>query len=380
MFSALTRSFTSIALSRDCGLIAREDHLDAAYMAKIRWWNFIEALLVFALVMAVVWCEYWLSPQGTSLFRALVAIPTLIWMFILSPLVHYRYEKGLFVLPEQEAHGLSLYFWEFRGLGNPWRYYVGRRDESPLLLTHKRAVAGVLLVMTLLYLSAAITFSAEIDARYGHWYGDSLAAKVVFIAVLIAILDLLWLVVGFPFMLRLDNFARSLRFIAAFILGGLFFILLANLLFQCLLEPFRDTLSSWHHFRLRGEPAYDRLAILGDPFAIFGQWSGYVTWGWVQQLIFAGYFGVLFSRAFPVEKSRWELSKACLWSAAVFSLVHLPNFWLMVFTFLGGYFGMLYFLQIHNLFALGLSHGFAGSLLNKLLPINFSVGAGQMPK
>jgi len=52
----------------------------------------------------------------------------------------------------------------------------------------------------------------------------------------------------------------------------------------------------------------------------------------------------------------------------------------MVFTFLGGFLGTFFFLQTHNLFALGMSHGFAGSLLNKLTPINFSVGAGQMPK
>ena len=125
--------------------------------------------------------------------------------------------------------------------------------------------------------------------------------------------------------------------------------------------------------------ARDRIGALADLPAIGGQWSGYVTWGWVQQLIFASYFGVLFGRAFPVERSRRDLAKACLCSATAFSLVHLPNVWLMVFTFSGGIFGTLFFYQMFNLFALGFSHGLAGSLLNKLTPINFSVGPDQMP-
>lgn len=201
----------------------------------------------------------------------------------------------------------------------------------------------------------------------------------MFIAALFVALNLLWFFVGFPFMLRLDNFTKCLRFIAAFLLGGFIFILLFNLFFQVVLEPFRGALESWHFIRLRGAPAGERLAVLADPFAIGGQWAGYVTWGWVQQLIFAGYFGVLFSRAFPVDTSRWELTKACLCTATAFCLVHLPNVWLMAFTFMGGFLGTFFFLQTHNLFALGLSQGFSGSLLNKLTPINFSVGAGQMP-
>jgi len=103
-----------------------------------------------------------------------------------------------------------------------------------------------------------------------------------------------------------------------------------------------------------------------------------VTWGWVQQFIFAGYFGVLFGRAFPVERSRADLMKAVFCTSFCFSMVHLPNVWLMVFTFFGGIFGTIFFYQMFNLFALGFSHGFGGSLLNQLTPINFSVGAGQM--
>lgn len=380
LLSELKRTYTTIELEEDAGIRARTDLHAGGYIAAIRRWNFLEAWAIFALVMAVVWCEYWLDDEGTRVFRLVVGAPAIAWMFLLSPLVHYRFEKGVFLRPGQEKYGPGLYFWEFRGLGNPLRYYRGRNGERPLLVTHWKTVLGLLVFMSALYLSAAFTFWDEMDSRYGQYYGDSVSSKLLFIAGLLAVLNLLWLFAGFPFMLRLDNFTRCLRFIAAFVLGGLVFVLLFNLFFQVVLEPFRGALESWHFIRLRGAPTAERLAVLADPFAIFGQWAGYVTWGWVQQLIFAGYFGVLFSRAFPVDTSRWELVKACLCTATVFSLVHLPNVWLMVFTFVGGFVGTIVFLQTHNLFALGISHGFSGSLLNKLTPINFSVGAGQMPK
>ncbi len=376
----LKRTFTTVELEEDAGIAARTDRSTPEYVAAIRWWNFIEAWGMFVLVMTVVWCEYWLDKEGTQTFRLVVALPGLVWMFLLSPLVHYRYEKHIFLRPGQEAHGLSLYFWEFRGLGNPVRYYRGWENERPLVVTQWKTVLGILAFMSTLYICAAITFWTEIDIRYGQYYSDTIVSKLLFIAELFLAINLLWLFAGFPFMVRLDNFTKCLRFIAAFLLGGFVFILLFNLFFQLVLEPFRDALESWHFIRLRGAPAGERLAVLADPFAIGGQWAGYVTWGWVQQLIFTGYFGVLFSRAFPINTSRRELTKACLCTATAFCLVHLPNVWLMVFTFLGGFLGTFFFLQTHNLFALGLSHGFAGSLLNKLTPINFSVGAGQMPK
>lgn len=379
-FKSLKRSFTTIELEKDAGFIVTSSDVPAAYLSRIRWWNFIEAWVAFAVVMAVVWCEYWMSKGATQNFRVIVGVPAILWMFIFSPVFHYRYEQCLFLHPHQLGRGLSLYFWEFRGLGNPVRYYRGYDGEGPLFLKHKKVVTGILLFMTVLYISAAFTFSEEIDQRYSQYYGDSVAGKIAFIMGLLLLLNILWFAVGFPFMLRLDNFARHFRFVIAFILGSIVMILIFNLVFQFILEPLREYLEPWHHFRLRGAPARERLTALADPLAIFGQWAGYVTWGWVQQLIFAGYFGVLFSRAFPVEKSRWELTKACLCTATAFTLVHLPNFWLMVFTFFGGLFGTFVFLQSHNLFILGMSHGFAGSLLNKITPINFSVGASQMPK
>ena len=374
----LLHCYTRVELSRDNGLIARPGAVTPERLQAIRRWYFAEAALMFLLVMAVVWCEYWLDKQATQTCRMWLALPTMAWMFILSPLAHSRLDGGAFLQPGQQGRAAGLYFWEFRGLGNPLRYYVGRDGQPPLLIRHWRAVALVLAAMTLLYLSAAWTFSLEIDRRYAEMY-PKFGGKAGFILCLVAGLDLAWLFVGFPFMLRLDNFAKAARFIAAFIIGAFVLVILFNLFFQFVLEPMRSVLEPWHHLRLRGEPARGRLAALLDPLAIGGQWSGYVTWGFVQQFIFASYFGVMFGRAFPVERSRRDLAKACLCTAFVFSMVHLPNVWLMAFTFLGGIFGTILFYQMFNLFALGFSHGFGGSVLNKLTPINFSVGPSQMP-
>lgn len=377
-WNAFLRCFTRVELAPDCGLIARTDAVSPAYLRRIRLWNFLEAWAVFALVMAVVWCAYWLDKDATKTARLVLALPTMLWMFVLSPLVHYRFEKDIFLLPNQQRRGMGLYFWEFRGLGNPFRYYVGKDGEPPLVVKHWRCVAAVMAAMAVLYLSAAWTFSAEIDARYAAKIA-ACGGKPQFITLLLGGLLAAWFFVLIPFMVRLDNFARSLRFILAFLAATLVFMVLFNLFFQFVLDPLRGVLEPNHFLRLRGALARERIGALADLPAIGGQWSGYVTWGWVQQLIFASYFGVLFGRAFPVERSRRDLAKACLCSATAFSLVHLPNFWLMVFTFSGGIFGTLFFYQMFNLFALGFSHGFAGSLLNKLTPINFSVGPDQMP-
>jgi hypothetical protein len=373
----LKRCFTRIELAPDAGLIARRGVVPEDRLARIRRSYFWEAVGVFLLVMAVVWCEYWLDKAGTKTFRVALGAPVMLWMFVLSPLAHCRFDGPVFLQPHQQWNAMGWYFWEFRGLGNPLRYYVGANGQPPLIIKHWRAVAAVMAAMTLLYVSAAFNFSKEIDERYAQHYA-AFGGKIGFILFLLCVIDLAWLFLAVPFMVRLDNLARSVRFIVAFMIGTLLLIFLYNLFFQFVLEPHRAALEGWHYIRLRGEPSGERLSALLHPLAIGGQWSGYVTWGWFQQFIFASYFGVLFGRAFPVEQSRAELMKAVLCTAACFSLVHLPNVWLMVFTFTGGIFGTLLFYQMFNLFALGFSHGFGGSLLNQLTPINFSVGPSQM--
>ena len=371
------RCFTRIDLPNDAGLLARRGVVPEERLKKIRRGYFLEAVVFFLITLSVVWCEYWLDKSGTKMFRMMVGVPAILWMFVLSPIVHCRIDGPVFLQPHQQWNAMGWYFWEFRGLGNPLRYYVGTDSQPPLIIKHWRCVAAVMAAMTLLYISAAFNFSKEIDERYASHYA-AFGGKIGFILFLLCVIDLAWLFIAMPFMVRLDNFANSIRFIVAFLIGVLVFVVLFNLFFQYALEPFRASLENWHYIRLRGEPSAERLHTLLQPLKIGGQWSGYVTWGWVQQFIFASYFGVLFGRAFPVDRSRADLMKAVLCTSTCFSLIHLPNVWLMVFTFTGGVFGTILFYQMFNLFAIGFSHGFGGSLLNQLTPINFSVGASQM--
>jgi membrane protease YdiL (CAAX protease family) len=367
-------AFTRIELEPHSGAIARPG-TNPGLLQRLRIWNFIEAIAAFSAVMAVVWCEYWLDRDATAQFRSGFGVPALLWMFVLSPLLHSRYEKGVFLTPDQEKRAAGLYFWELRGLGNPLRYYFGRDGAPPLLHRHWRVVLGMTAAVTLLFVCACITFHEEMIER--GYAGDTLAATLGVRAGMILFIDALLVFILFPFMLRLDNFARALRFIFAFMISIFAIVLAFNLFFQFVMEPLRDALEGWYYIRLRGTPASERLSALADPLAIGGQWAGYVFWGWVQQFIFASYFAVLFGRAFDLGRRRGFFT-ACFFSALVFSLVHLPNVWLMFFTFIGGFAGTLYFYQCRNIFALGFVHGFGGSLLNKLTPINFSVGAGQM--
>lgn|GEM_PF-875284 len=375
----VSRCFREVNLDRDSGFIAWTDQVSADRVHYLRWWNFAEAWGVFALMMIVVWCDYWLDGPVMWRFRLVLGIPTLVWAFVLSPLVHYRWERDVFLPPHRRTLGWRYFYWECRGLGDPLAYFLPRGGALPAIVRYWREVLLVVAMMTALYVSAAITFSSEIDARYAEWY-PRFGGKVPFLIALILALDALWLFVGIPFMVRLDNFRNSLRFVVAFLLGAFVMILAFNLVFQVFLEPFREALKPWHFFDLRGPTARERLAVLADPLAIGGQWAGYVTWGWVQQFIFTSYFATMFARAFPIERSRRDLFKACLCSAFVFGMIHLPNAWLMLFTFLGGLLGGVLYYQMTNLFALGFAHGFAGSLLNKLTPINFSVGPDQMPR
>ena len=380
LLEGVKAAYVSIVLEPDSGISARTDAVAPDYLRKIRIWNFVEAAAAFVVVLAVVWCQLLFDKNGTWAFRMIVGVPSMLWMFVLSPMVHWRFERDIFLSPQQQRRGLGLYFWEFRGLGNPLRYYLPLDGDQPLAQKHWRVVLGALTAMTVLFLCAAITFSGEIDERYGHFYGDNPVKKIVFIVELLVAIDLGLLFLAFPVMLRLDNFARSLRFIIAFMLAAIVFVLFFNIFFQVALEPFRETLNDWHYIRLRGAPARERMAALADPFALGGQWSGYVIWGWIQQFIFMSYFGLLFSRAFDVARSNTQVLLACLCTATVFSLIHLPNVWLMFFTFAAGFFGTLYFLECRNLFAFGFVHGFGGSLLNKLAPINFSVGPDQIAR
>lgn len=82
----------------------------------------------------------------------------------------------------------------------------------------------------------------------------------------------------------------------------------------------------------------------------------YCPWGLLQQYLLNSYFA---NRLLAISPARYVPFAA----AAVFSVAHLPNWFLMLVTFALGYVSTTIFLRYRNLFFLGLAHGVIGSLL-----------------
>lgn len=189
-------------------------------------------------------------------------------------------------------------------------------------------------------------------------------------------LDLVLIFIAYPVMLRLDNFHASVKFIIAFLIFTIPLILIFNLFFQVVEPILGPILADNPYMNFRGDPAAVRLATL-NIVEVLAQWSGYVFWGWLQQMLFLSVYNTYFARAFDIrEKKQLYYSSFC--TALFFGLIHIPNFWLSLFTFISGFVWAMFFVQERNLMAMGIMHGFGGTLLNKLVPINFSVGPSQV--
>lgn len=94
-------------------------------------------------------------------------------------------------------------------------------------------------------------------------------------------------------------------------------------------------------------------------------WAAYLPWGVFQQYILNGYFlnrldASLGRRAAPVV------------SAALFSGVHTPNWFLMAVTLVAGYCCVRIYRRNKNLWLLGLAHGTIGFLLFMVVPDSIS--------
>ncbi len=366
----LKRTLTTVRIDTGSGLLLQPDcGASDAYIRRVRVWNFIEPYLVFGLMMAAVWISgmdkhvWWFLPSAVVLCA---------WALILSPIVHYPFEKRLFLTLEQQRWGFAFYFFECRGLGNPIRYYFPMYGEPAYIIKYWKTVLGVLIFINLLFASALITFNKEIGERYAAQMATP-GQAIFFRFWLVARIDLALVFVAFPFILRLDNFTTSLKYMSIVLVWVVLIAVIGNLLFSIDEPTLREWMKDSPAMSLRGPTAIERLHSL-DVFAVGGQWAGYWFWGFLQQLLFMGIFSTQLCRAFDIGRSRLHLFLACLFSAALFGLVHVPNFWLSVVTWIGGFLGSVYALQCRNLLALGIVHGLGGTMINKLLPISLTVG------
>lgn len=369
-------AFTSIDIDQDSGVVLQNRDADPRHVLGIRIWNLIEPVAVFGAILLVIWVSmldpalWWVKPCFWVLG---------LWALVVSQFVHYPFEKDLFLTEAQRKRGVWFYFFECRGLGNPIRYFFSVVGEPPHIKKHAFTILFVTLFIDLLFICAFITFHEEIAERLSARVGDSMLKALLIRLGFLVTLNAGLILVGYPWMLRLDNFRKAIRFMVGFVILISVMAIAGNLLFHLNEDTLRESFKDNPYMSLRGARAIDRLTGL-NVFAVGGQWSGYVFWGFLQQLLFLGVFATQLSRAFDVGRSKLQLLLSCLMTATIFGLIHVPNFWLSTVTWIGGFFGALFSMQCRNLFAFGIVHGYGGTMMNKLLPINFSVGPSEVPR
>jgi hypothetical protein len=94
-------------------------------------------------------------------------------------------------------------------------------------------------------------------------------------------------------------------------------------------------------------------------------WVLYLPWGLFQQYLLNGFCLVRLRMALP-ERG------AALATAALFSAVHAPNWFLMPVTLVAGYAAARLYTGCRNLYVLGLAHGTIGVLLFLVVPDSVS--------
>jgi hypothetical protein len=101
--------------------------------------------------------------------------------------------------------------------------------------------------------------------------------------------------------------------------------------------------------------------------AFFGLVS-YCLWGLFQQYLLNGYF----VNRFLEDRPKPAAGQVPILAATLFSAAHLPNLFLMLVTFAGGYLCAKAYLRSRNLYFLGIAHGIIGFLLYLVVPDSIS--------
>jgi hypothetical protein len=91
----------------------------------------------------------------------------------------------------------------------------------------------------------------------------------------------------------------------------------------------------------------------------------YCPWGIFQQYLLNGYIA---NRLLAVSSAR----HVPLMAAALFAGAHLPNWFLMLVTFVAGYYSTKIFMRYRNIYFLGLAHALIGTVLFVAIPDSIS--------
>jgi hypothetical protein len=91
----------------------------------------------------------------------------------------------------------------------------------------------------------------------------------------------------------------------------------------------------------------------------------YCPWAVFQQYLLNGYIA---NRLLAVASARY----VPLMTGAIFAGVHLPNWFLMLVTFVTGYYSTIVFMRYRNIYFLGLAHAVIGTLIFVVVPDSIS--------
>ncbi len=154
--------------------------------------------------------------------------------------------------------------------------------------------------------------------------------------------------------IRKDNFRKSsktvLLIVTPILLLGIFIIALLS---GSLWTPGKSGVSGWLMDLLF--PGADSLFINLLVKLIF-----YLLWGFFQQLLFLTFIQVRLADLFKASSHR--KLKVVLISGIIFSLYHLPNIPLMLFTWVAGTLWACCYYETPNLFTVSISHGICGTV------------------
>ena len=356
--------------------VVDSERVDPILLRKVQLINLLEPIVAYAIIIAVMWIT---RLEETPFLYGTYGV-LLIWLLIVSPYWHFKYLKENEIFLEGANRNLGFWMMEARGFGSPIRYYKGRNGERPWISEYKNEIISVVLILDILFWGAMVTFATE----YGEILNDygfepTPIIRIGIGALLIFAVDLILVFVLFPLMLRLDNFRSGLQGLKFISVVGIIMIVVFNGFFQIFWEDLKLIFGEGGNntFAMRGDPPEQRLQEL-EIFAVLGQWAGYVFWGYLQQMLFLSIFSTQLSRAFNIRKNPKLMYVVAALSATFFCIIHLPNFWLSMFTFIAGYIWSILFMKNRNLFILGFSHGMLGTLGNKLLPISYNVGPSSI--
>ncbi|MHA1997492.1 MAG: CPBP family glutamic-type intramembrane protease [Promethearchaeota archaeon] len=202
----------------------------------------------------------------------------------------------------------------------------------------------------------------EISFLLGSGFVNILATTGVSVLLVFIVGLGLW-ALCFPFFLRFDDLFESIPDLVKLLAFGSIFLPTWNWMCEWLLtDP-----------RLHWSWNSDTPQVLRDSFLIgdfFYGVAGYWYWGWVQELLFLGYFCWL---SYKIQPNKWINAGI---SSLLFMMFHWDNIALMVGTALGGFMWALWFDKRRNLAILGWMHGYNGQLVNMLIPMSMTVGPG----